>query len=288
MSYLTDLTQLPKVPVDMTLEALAATGREQQSEKIGLQELMRRQQFEQQADPMRLQRMQTDNDMGLQQLHTAKRSNREADASSPARMMAEYQGFLAKASDDDVKLAANKFQQMALSNDPKQRAIGEAGLKQTKDFIMERQKDAAALQRSREGYASAERIANIRSQAQLAAAQARRDMQGAKSPKDFEELAARYAQQGLAMPPGPERDELIEQARFATAMAERLTPTKPILSEEAGGGLFTDPKKQPMPDAPKKGGYNTQQNSWIERAMKANPGMSREDVEKQGKALGKL
>jgi hypothetical protein len=147
MNYLGQLTQLGQVPVDMTLEALASTGRAKQAETIGLQELMRKQQFEQSADPMRLQRMQTDNDMGLQQLYGAKRKNKEEDFTSPARMMAEYQGYLAKASDSDLQLATNKFQELAFSNDPKQRALGEAGLKQTKDFIMQRQKDAADMAR---------------------------------------------------------------------------------------------------------------------------------------------
>jgi hypothetical protein len=91
--------------------------------------------------------MGTANDMGLQELHKATRQNREADFSSDVRMQAEYKGFLAKASDADISLATNKWQEMVYSPDPKIRAQGIAGLGLTKEFLLQKQKDEADLRK---------------------------------------------------------------------------------------------------------------------------------------------
>ena len=56
MCTLDNLTKLNQVPLDMTLEGLKAVGQGQQADTIGLQELMREQQFNQQADPFKLQK----------------------------------------------------------------------------------------------------------------------------------------------------------------------------------------------------------------------------------------
>lgn len=148
MQSLAALGQLNQVPLDMTLEGLRGYGQTQQADQIGLQELLRKQQFEQSADPMRLQDMQTNNRRGLQDLaigaqdlQKRTRDNREGDFTSDARMQAEYKGFLAKASEADISMAASKFQEMAFSRDPKIKAQGIAGMQMTKDFVMQKQKD---------------------------------------------------------------------------------------------------------------------------------------------------
>lgn len=148
MQSLAALGQLNQVPIDMTLEGLRGYGQAQQADQIGLQELMRKQTFEQSADPMRLQDMQTQNRRGLQDLaigaqdlRKRTRDNREGDFTSDARMQAEYKGFLAKASEADISMAANKFQEMTFSRDPKIKAQGIAGMQMTKDFVLQKQRE---------------------------------------------------------------------------------------------------------------------------------------------------
>jgi len=55
---LNNLTQLGKVPIDMTIEGHNAFLRGQNADQIGLQELMRKQAHEQQMDPMRVAHQQ--------------------------------------------------------------------------------------------------------------------------------------------------------------------------------------------------------------------------------------
>lgn len=58
METLANLTQLNKVPLDMTLEGLGAVQQGRGADNIGLQELMRKQAFETQMDPMRVAHQQ--------------------------------------------------------------------------------------------------------------------------------------------------------------------------------------------------------------------------------------
>lgn len=139
MFTLDNLTKLNQVPLDMTLEGLKAVGQGQQADTIGLQELMREQQFNQQADPFKLQKMQTDVNIGLQDLQQKTRDNRENNYTSYARMQAELQKHLATASSADVTMAYNKFRMMAASQDKRERAMGIAGLQTTEDFLKEQE-----------------------------------------------------------------------------------------------------------------------------------------------------
>lgn len=145
MFTLDNLSKLNQVPLDMTLEGLKAVGQGQQADTIGLQELMRKQQFENQMDPMRLQEQQTNNNIGLQNLQQKTRDNREGDYTSHARMQAELQKHLAIASSADVTMAYNKFRMMAASQDKRERVMGVAGLQTTEDFIKEQEQTRRAL-----------------------------------------------------------------------------------------------------------------------------------------------
>lgn len=173
---LSNLTQLDKVPIDMTLEGLQAYHQGQRADQIGLQELMRKQAFEQSADPMRLQDMQTSNRRGLQDLaigaqdlQKRTRENREGDFTSDARMQAEYKGFLAKASEADISMAASKFQEMAFSRDPKIKAQGIAGMQMTKDFVMQKQREDNLRAIAQGNNATSIRVAEIGAAARTAA-----------------------------------------------------------------------------------------------------------------------
>ena len=150
MNTIAELGQLRNVPVDMTLSSLAALNRGQHKEELGLQDMMRQQQFNYQADPMKLQQMSIENDTGLQTLHQMKRNNREADELSPYRMQAELVGYLAKAKQGDIDLAVSRLQEMAMSQDPNIAQQGRFLLQGTKDFLMQRMKDEADMARTKQ------------------------------------------------------------------------------------------------------------------------------------------
>jgi hypothetical protein len=246
MNTIAQLGQLRNVPVDMTLASLGALNREQHQEELGLQDLMRQQQFNQAADPMRLQQMQTSNDISLEDLGTKRRTNREQDALSPAKIMAEYSGFMAKASANDLAMAEDRWRQLAMSNNPQERQLGIAGLQRTKEFLMERQKADARLAEVRQmgrnqldvanvGAASRERVAEL-------AARARQDMATLKTPKDWQEYAVRKQLELQQEGDLEARNALVQQIQYAQQMAERLRPPQQVLDPAVSGGMFTDPR----------------------------------------------
>ena len=140
MDTLQGLTQLNQVPVDMTLEGLRAVGQRQRTDEITLQELARKQQYEQQADPLRIRQMQLANDVSLQNLGRMTRENKEGAFTSDARMQAELKKHLLNASHADLDQVAQHGQRLAYSQNPKERAIGQALLLQSKEAIQEREK----------------------------------------------------------------------------------------------------------------------------------------------------
>jgi len=145
MDTLQGLTQLNQVPVDMTLEGLRAIGQRQRTDEITLQELARKQQYEQQADPLRIRQMQLANDVSLQNLGRMTRENKEGDFTSDARMQAELKKHLLNASQADLDQVAQHGQRLAYSQNPKERAIGQALLLQSKEAIIARQAQEAHL-----------------------------------------------------------------------------------------------------------------------------------------------
>ncbi len=145
MDTLNGLTQMNQVPVDMTLDGLAALRRREVVDRIAMQDAQRKLQQETTMDPLRVRQQQLSNDLTLQQVAQATRNNREADFVSPVKMLSDYKGYLAKAGDDDIKLATQQAQQMAFSQDPSVAERGRALLGATKEFLLQRQKDVADL-----------------------------------------------------------------------------------------------------------------------------------------------
>lgn len=256
MNTMLDLGRMNQVPVDMTLEGLAALNRTKQSDEIGLQELMRQQQFNQQADPMRLQQMSVANETSLQNLHQLKRNNREADELSPHKVMAEYKGYLQRAGEADIAMAEQKWREMAMSNDPKIADLGKRGLATTKDFIMQKMKDDADMARVRQQGANQLAVANVgaasREKVAALAAAARREQAQLKTPKDWQEYAVRQ-QMLLTQEDDAEARRALEQnILYAQTMAERLRPPQQVMNPELTGGMQVDPRGAvPTPPAAK-------------------------------------
>lgn len=150
MNTLSDLTKMGQVPIDMTLDGLAAVRRQEAADAISLADSQRKYLQEMQMDPLRVKQQQTANDISLEQLASQRRVNREADFVSSVKMMSDYKGYLAKAGDDDIKLATQQAQQMAFSSDPVVSAKGQALLSATKEFLLQKQKDTADLDKIRQ------------------------------------------------------------------------------------------------------------------------------------------
>lgn len=144
MFTLDNLTKLNQVPLDMTLEGLKAVGQGQQADTIGLQELMRKQQFDTTMDPLRIQQQQNDVNIGLQDLQQKTRTNREGEYVSFAKMQDDLKKHLVGATNSDVQMAYNKFRMMAADPNPQVRAQGIAGLQTTDEFIKEQEQTRRA------------------------------------------------------------------------------------------------------------------------------------------------
>ncbi len=264
---MTQLGQMQKVPLDMTLDGLAALRQTQQADNIGLQELMRKQAYEQQMDPLRVAEQglrnkglildQQKSDYELRKL--GRNDKMETELWDQAKATA-----LAKMLDQEGEANANMFGQQLYQRLQKTqpgtreyKAI--VGALQTTKGWMEKQRDhqqrlgeigeSGRQQRLTNAEANAARMEMERLKVS-----ARQAMTNAKSPKDFEQLAAQFSQSALALPPGPERDELMENARFATSMAERLRPVAPQVNPAAvgGGELLQPARPAAMPPDPKK------------------------------------
>lgn len=256
MNTMLDLGRMKEVPIDMTLESLAALNRTKQGDELGLQELMRQQQFNRQADPMRLQQLQIANDQGLQTLHQLRRNNKEADAVSAEKIMAEYKGYLQKAGEADIALAENKWREMAMSSDPKIADMGKRGLATTREFLLKKQDNDAAMERQKQQSATQLEVARIgagsRERVAALAAQARKEQATLKTPKDWQEYAVRQ-QMLLTQEADPAARAALEQNLiYAQGMAERLRPPQQVLDPAMTGGMYQDPRGSvPTPPAAK-------------------------------------
>lgn len=253
MNTMLDLGRMKEVPIDMTLESLAALNRTKQNDELGLQELMRQQQFNRQADPMRLQQMQTTNDQGLQTLAQLKRTNKEADFVSDEKMQADLIGHLSRAKQGDVDMAVARLQEMAMSEDLNLAARGRKLLAGTKEFLLRQQDNDAAMARQRQQSATQLEVARIgagsREKVAALAAQARKEQAALKTPKDWQEYAVRQ-QMLLTQEADPAVRAALEQNLiYAQGQAERLRPPQQTLNPEMTGGMYQDPRG-PVPAPP--------------------------------------
>lgn len=214
MDTLQQLAQLNKVPLDMTLDSLRAVQRGVQKEDIGLQELLRKQQYEQQMDPLLLQAKQLENrglginnDQGLQTLQRQRREKEIADFTKDLDMQNNYKAALNKASDEDLKTALYRAQKMAFSDDPRVRAQGEAIFTRTKEAWLERQKNNNEMAKVGAQGRNAAEVARIGADSRVAAA----GQKGAGKtafPKSPKELASFYAEKArLAAEEGNSEEE---------------------------------------------------------------------------------
>jgi len=297
MDTLQGLTQLNQVPVDMTLEGLRAIGQRQRTDEITLQELARKQQYEQQADPLRIRQMQLANDVSLQNLGRMTRENKEGDFTSDARMQAELKKHLLSASQADLDQVAQHGQRLAYSmhQDPatraKERAIGQALLLQSKEAIQEREKirlqgaqqqelmrmqiDAGRFKKADKGgftfEQSLSKFKKAHEQHQALVQQALMARREGNEP-----LAESYEARAESIRPQAEAELRMLQQPGQVDLAATgdiaVTPQGSIAPQNKGPTVKLTP----------------QHEDWVKRAMAANPGATREQIIEQGTKLGKF
>jgi len=291
MDTLQGLTQLNQVPVDMTLEGLRAIGNRQRTDEITLQELARKQQYEQQADPLRIRQMQLANDVSLQNLGRMTRENKEGDFTSDARMQAELKKHLLSASQADLDQVAQHGQRLAYSQNPKERAIGQALLLQSKEAIQEREKirlqgaqqqelmrmqiDAGRFKKADKGGLTFEqslsKFKKAHEQHQALVQQALMARREGNEP-----LAESYEARAESIRPQAEAELRMLQQPGQVDLAATgdiaVTPQGSIAPQNKGPTVKLTP----------------QHEDWVKRALAANPGATREQIIEQGTKLGKF
>lgn len=101
-----------------------------------------------QMNPLKVQQQQIQNDTGLAQLpgFRADSSLKQDKATISRNTLTEQEQaqrskLIADMSDDDVKVLYNQAQQLAMSNNPQERLIGETLMAQHKDVLLERNKN---------------------------------------------------------------------------------------------------------------------------------------------------
>ena len=302
MDTLQGLTQLNQVPVDMTLEGMAALRQRQQTDAIGLQELARKQQHEQQMDPLRIRQQQLANDVSLQNLGKTTRDNREADFTSNARMQDELKKHLLGADASDLAQIEQHGQRLAYSTNPKERATGQQILLQTKAAIQEREKIRLQGQ-------NAERLMGIQVNAGRFTKAAPVDrntllikLRSSKSALQTAEILDQAHSEAVAAGDTAGAQELAVRAMQARQRAAEDARNRglatPGIDIGATGGLAMNPPPQAQapiagstgPQAPQQGPLKLtpKHEDWITRAMAANPGATRAQIIEQGTTLGKF
>lgn len=298
MDTLQGLTQLNQVPVDMTLEGLRAVGQRQRTDEITLQELARKQQYEQQADPLRIRQMQLANDVSLQNLGRMTRENKEGDFTSDARMQAELRKHLLSASQADLDQVAHHGQRLAYSQNPKERAIGQALLLQSKEAIQERERirlQGAQQQELMRMQIDAGRFTKTNP---LDKNTLLIRLRNAKNPTEMAEILDQAHAEAVA---AGDVNGAKELASRAVAARQRAAESARWRGQAAPGidvGAATNMPMNPPPqaEAPIAGGagqqaplkLTPQHEDWVRRALAANPGATREQIIEQGTKLGKF
>lgn len=291
MGTLQGLTQLNQVPVDMTLEGLRAIGNRQRTDEITLQELARKQMVAQQMDPLKIREQQLANDVSLQTLGRVTRENKENDFTSDARMQAELKKHLLNASQADLDQVAQHGQRLAYSQNPKERAIGQALLLQSKEAIQEREKirlqgaqqqelmrmqiDAGRFKKTdKSGFSFEQSLSKFKKAHEQHQALVQQALMARR--EGNEPLAESYEARAEAIRPQAEAElRMLQQpgqVDLAATGGIAVTPQGSIAPQNKGPVIKLTP----------------QHEDWVKRALAANPGATREQIIEQGTKLGKF
>lgn len=266
METLSNLTQLNKVPLDMTLEGLAAVQQGRRADDIGLQELMRKQAYETQMDPLRVAHQQLVNkgltlgndEAGFRLASLGRKDKMETELWDQTKAT-QLQKLLASEGEDKAKVFAQGIYQQLRSTKPgtpQHRALMGA-LATTQEWVEKARDHQAALQKQSALFDQQTKLEEMRQTGRLAVAQLRQDsakqMAALKDPKDYQAYAVQLDRRAQEEQNPEVKAELLQQSMYARLMAERLNPAaaKPVLdTTKVGDGKLTTPGAAPMPQPP--------------------------------------
>ena len=254
-------------------EAMSWSQRANQLDTTTLEDAMRAAAHEKAMDPLRLSKQQADIDStiastGLTKANTSEQEmkNKVYGTNIDRRIESEGKELLLKAEQADFDRFELDVYSGLRSKDPQVRKASQAMLPMLKFAQQERIKtdqqlrvqgsaNAAAMTRQKQQQKHQIELEKMRAERALKVADisaaARKAAAAAKTPKDWEALAASLAQQMMTEQDPEIKAALAQQIEYAQVMAERLKPMAPqVNTEVVGGGKLVDPRKTPMPIAP--------------------------------------
>jgi hypothetical protein len=245
----------------------------QQGNQMGLAEMQRQAQQNTAMDPLLLAHQRLLNsgqDLSNQTAQaglpgvtaTSRKSVAQADLAEyllPQEKIAGFKKLVAEGDENDRKHAEEQIWTMLRSPDPKQQAIGKQLRGTMEDAIKGSEAAAVKMAEIKQQGANSMAVERLRQEGRLAvakvAAAAKREAAGAKSAKDWQGLATKWASD-LFSEEDPEAKQTIRNnIEYAQSMAERLKPATPQVNPEAlprnpDGSPLMVPARPTMPTPP--------------------------------------
>lgn len=273
METLANLTQLNKVPLDMTLEGLGAVQQGRRADDIGLQELTRKQAHEIQMDPMRVAHQQLVNrgltlgndEAGFRLAAMGRKDRMETELWDQTKAT-QLQKLLASEGDDKAKIFENGIYEQLRSTKPgtpQHRALTGA-LETTRGWMEDRRKQQFELQKQNNLFAQQTKLEEMRNASKLAIAQLRQSasasLAAAKTPKDYQNLGATLTQRLYAEKDPDIRAELEQQLTYVNRMMllANAGNAKPVVDpSRVPQAPLTTPNAAPLPSPTGSSGNKT-------------------------------
>lgn len=233
---------------------------------------------------------------------TKQLANTYDEAVNPAKIKNELMRFGVEASEGEFRQVVADINKGMMSQDPTVRKNATMLYEQLPSVMESRKKAAADLAEKEGGWKNARTVAEIgaRSREQVAAIRGPSGS-GSGQPTDMNSVLAKMKKASekvahltaviASLPPddpkavvySAQRDALIPQIEMENELA--ALRARSGLGQDANGQWGV----QPTPKLDQKGPTKSKAaEEWITRAMQANPGMTREQIEAEGKRRGKL
>lgn len=296
------MAQVGQLPLGMLWDGLDYLKQAQGRDQATLQDVMAQRQRAQQSHDLNMQTGQATLEGTMLGNRKKKLDVDMQEQLQPTEIKSKFRDLALKATEDEMKAAEQEIMKGVRANDPNALKLYEF-LPQIRE---ERKKSADRMALEKEQTSRAISVANIGVQGRKDVAAINKQaavekMAQAKSPKDYEELAVQYdtmAQRAETREDAAHYISLAQVARQNAAYirAAGQTAPNPAALTPPGSPPLTTPRVEsatpPLPQgvgaSPKPKLVGPQAEDWIVRAMKLNPGMTREQVIEEGRKAGKL
>lgn len=295
------MVQMGQVPLFMMGEAYDWMNRAKGADAASLEEVMKERQRKEQLHGLDVQQRGATLEgvlLGNQEKQLGLEYTR---ATQPKKIDTELLKLMSEADETEWKDTVRKIEKGVLENNPQALKlyeqlpkIREERLKHKQDMEKEKEQTQRAYGVAQIGADSREQAARLRNQAAT----------GGRMPKSPRELMTYYTAMANTEEDETIRNELLAKAEAEwqkvlqeeVAKAQARAAGTPTLNFDPATGKPIGLTQRPTPDtgnmpraqSPKTTNYTPVQKDWIQRAMKANPGMTEQQVIEQGRKLGKL